>query len=106
MPDVFTLNLETEPSLTHLQVSVLLVDDQLIIAEAVRRMLADQDDIEFHFITDAREAITCANSLQPTVILQDLVMPEVDGFELIRRFRAEEMLAHVPIIVLSAREDP
>jgi two-component system chemotaxis family response regulator WspR len=106
MSDVLTLNLETEPSLTHFKVRVLLVDDQLIIAEAVRRMLADQSDIEFHFITDAREAIACANSLQPTVILQDLVMPEVDGFELIRRFRAEETLAHVPIIVLSAREDP
>ena len=88
MSDVLTLNLETEPSLTHFKVRVLLVDDQLIIAEAVRRMLADQSDIEFHFITDAREAIACANSLQPTVILQDLVMPEVDGFELIRRFGA------------------
>jgi two-component system chemotaxis family response regulator WspR len=106
MSDVLTLNLETEPSLTNFKVRVLLVDDQLIIVEAVRRMLADQDDIEFHFTTDAREAIACANTLQPTVILQDLVMPEVDGFELIRRFRAEEALAHVPIIVLSAREDP
>lgn len=106
MSDVLTLNLETEPSLTNFKVRVLLVDDQLIIVEAVRRMLAEQEDIEFHFTTDAREAISCANELQPTVILQDLVMPEVDGFELIRRFRNEEMLAHVPIIVLSAREDP
>jgi len=106
MSDVLTLNLENEPSLTNFKVRVLLVDDQLIIVEAVRRMLADQEDIEFHFTTDAREAINCANELQPTVILQDLVMPEVDGFELIRRFRNEEMLAHVPIIVLSAREDP
>lgn len=106
MSDVLTLNLETEPSLTNFKVRVLLVDDQLIIVEAVRRMLASEDDIEFHFTTDARDAIASANALQPTVILQDLVMPEVDGFELIRRFRAEEMLAHVPIIVLSAREDP
>ncbi len=106
MSDVLTLNLETEPSLTNFKVRVLLVDDQLIIVEAVRRMLADQEEIEFHVTTDAREAIACANELQPTVILQDLVMPEVDGFELIRRFRNEEMLAHVPIIVLSAREDP
>ncbi|WP_028102918.1 diguanylate cyclase [Pseudoduganella violaceinigra] len=106
MPDVLTLNLESEPSLTNFKVRVLLVDDQLIIVEAVRRMLADQDDIEFHFTTDAREAIACAHALQPTVILQDLVMPDVDGFELIRRFRADELLAHVPIIVLSAREDP
>jgi len=106
MSDVLSLNPDSEPSLTHFKVRVLLVDDQLIIVEAVRRMLADQDDIEFHFTTDAREAVQCANELQPTVILQDLVMPEIDGFELIRRFRSEELQAHVPIIVLSAREDP
>ncbi|MCE3264862.1 MAG: diguanylate cyclase response regulator [Pseudoduganella sp.] len=106
MSDVLTLNLETEPSLTNFKVRVLLVDDQLIIVEAVRRMLASEEDIEFHFTTDAREALASAMTLQPTVILQDLVMPEVDGFELIRRFRAEEALARVPIIVLSAREDP
>lgn len=106
MSDILTLNLETEPSLTNFKVRVLLVDDQLIIVEAVRRMLAGEDDIEFHFTTDAREAIDIADSLQPTVILQDLVMPDVDGFELIRRFRAEQAHAHVPIIVLSAREDP
>jgi two-component system chemotaxis family response regulator WspR len=106
MSDVLTLNLETEPSLTSFKVRVLLVDDQLIIVEAVRRMLASEEDIEFHFTTDAREALACAQALQPTVILQDLVMPDVDGFELIRQFRAEEALARVPIIVLSAREDP
>jgi len=106
MQEVLAVSPDTDPSLTHFKVRVLLVDDQLIIVEAVRRMLADQDDIEFHFTTDAREALQCANSLQPTVILQDLVMPEIDGFELIRRFRADELQAHVPIIVLSAREDP
>ena len=106
MSDVLTLNPDAEISLTNFRVRVLLVDDQLIIVEAVRRMLADQQDIEFHFTTNASEAVDCANTLQPTVILQDLVMPEVDGFELIRRLRAEEMQAHVPIIVLSAREDP
>jgi sigma-B regulation protein RsbU (phosphoserine phosphatase) len=40
------------------------------------------------------------------VILQDLVMPEVDGLELVRRFRADERFRDVPIIVLSTKEDP
>ena len=43
MSDVLTLNLETEPSLNNFKVRVLLVDDQLIIVEAVRRMLAGED---------------------------------------------------------------
>ncbi|HEU4373911.1 MAG TPA: diguanylate cyclase, partial [Telluria sp.] len=95
-----------EPVGTQFKVRVLLVDDQLIIVEAVRRMLSDQADIEFHFVSDSSSAIAAALQLQPTVILQDLVMPSVDGFTLIRRYREHAALRHVPVIVLSAKEDP
>ncbi len=85
---------------------MLLVDDQLIIVEAVRRMLAEHADIEFHSITDPGAAVAGARAPQPTVILQDLVMPAVDGFTLIGQYRDDEVLRHVPVIVLSAKEDP
>jgi two-component system chemotaxis family response regulator WspR len=96
---------EPEFSLTTFKVRVLLVDDQLLVVEAVRRMLADESDIEFHFVTDPAQAFDCARRLQPTVILQDLVMPGWDGFDLIGRYRAEAALAQVPVIVLSAKEE-
>jgi len=95
-----------DPGVTQFKVRVLLVDDQLIIVEAIRRMLADQHDIEFHYVTDPAAAIATAHQLQPTVILQDLVMPETDGFTLIREYREDKRLAQVPVIVLSAKEDP
>src|SRR5579862_5120800 len=69
-------------------VMVLLVDDQAFICEAIRRSLANQPDIDFHYCSDPNEAIAVANQLKPTVILQDLVMPEIDGLELVSRFRA------------------
>jgi two-component system chemotaxis family response regulator WspR len=97
---------DQEPALTNYKVRVLLVDDQLIIVEAVRRMLADQSDIEFHYVTDATMALQTAMQLQPTVILQDLVMPSIDGFGLITQYRARDALRSVPVIVLSAKEDP
>ncbi len=97
---------DADAGLTVFKVRVLLVDDQLIIVEAVRRMLAEQGDIEFHYVTDATLAAEAAVQLQPTVILQDLVMPNMDGFALIRQYRDEEILRHVPVIVLSAKEDP
>ncbi|RJG08502.1 diguanylate cyclase [Massilia cavernae] len=93
-------------AITNFKVRVLLVDDQLIIVEAVRRMLDTQDDIEFHYVSDAATALETALQLQPTVILQDLVMPEVDGFALIQQYRRQPALESVPVIVLSAREDP
>jgi two-component system chemotaxis family response regulator WspR len=106
MSESFSVPAELEPALTAFKVRVLLVDDQLIIVEAVRRMLSDQPDIEFHYVTDAALAQQTAGQLQPTVILQDLVMPSVDGFALIQAYRADELTRHVPVIVLSAKEDP
>ena len=70
-------------------VTVLLVDDQPIIGEAVRRMLASEDGIAFHYCNDALAALERAADIGPTVILQDLVMPGLDGLELVRRYRAD-----------------
>ena len=87
-------------------VSVLLVDDQPIIGEAVRRMLAGEDGVAFHYCKDAPAALDTAATVEPTVILQDLVMPGIDGLELVRRYRADERFRDVPVIVLSTKEDP
>lgn len=85
---------------------VLLIDDQPIVAEALRRMLADHREIEFHACTDVALALQTARKVRPTVILQDLVMPDIDGFTLVQFFRADPYVSKVPIIVLSSREDP
>ena len=84
---------------------VLLIDDQRIIGESVRSMLESESDIVFHFCQNPTEAVATALEVQPTVILQDLVMPELDGLELVRRFRVEKGLAAVPLIVLSGTEE-
>jgi two-component system chemotaxis family response regulator WspR len=104
MPDDSKLSSDDLHSVTR-KVRVLLVDDQPIIGEAIRRMLAGQPDIEFHFVTDACKAHETALAIQPTVILQDLVVPGTDGFQVIRDYRADEQLRDVPVVVLSARED-
>ena len=85
---------------------VLLVDDQAMVCEAVRRALANQADIDFHYCADAREAVSVANQIKPTVILQDLVMPGIDGLTLVNQFRANPATKDIPIIVLSTNENP
>jgi CheY-like chemotaxis protein/HPt (histidine-containing phosphotransfer) domain-containing protein len=97
---------EPEPTLADYHVMVLLVDDQAMVCEAVRRALANQSDIDFHYCSDASEAVTIANQLRPTVILQDLVMPGIDGLTLVGLFRANPATRDTPIIVLSTNEDP
>lgn len=88
------------------EITVLLIDDQAMIGEAVRRMLAEEEDIVFHFCQDPSKAIQMANEVSPTVILQDLVMPEVDGLTLVKFFRANPATVDVPLIVLSSKEEP
>jgi two-component system, chemotaxis family, response regulator WspR len=85
---------------------VLLVDDQLMIGETVRRALADEPNIVFHFCSEPGLAIMTAERIAPTVILQDLVMPGIEGLTLVREYRALQATRHTPIIVLSTREDP
>jgi two-component system chemotaxis family response regulator WspR len=86
-------------------IMVLLVDDQLLIGEAIRRMIASQPNIDFHYCSTAQDALAVAKEIKPTVILQDLVMPGVDGLELVRQYRADPATSATPIIVLSATED-
>lgn len=85
---------------------VLLVDDQAMVGEAVRRLLANQPNFDFHFCANAEAAVSTAVSVKPTVILQDLIMPGIDGLTLVRKFREHPVTRDIPIIVLSTREDP
>jgi len=85
---------------------VLLVDDQAMIGEAVRRGLSNEVNIDFHFCSDPHQAIAQAIRIKPTVILQDLVMPGLDGLSLVREYRNHPATKDIPIIVLSTKEDP
>ena len=90
----------------ELPLTVLLIDDQAIVGESIRRMLAAETDVRFHFCQDALKAIETANTVQPTVILQDLVMPDFDGLQLVKFFRANKATSETPMIVLSSKEEP
>ncbi len=92
-------------SLEHYKITVLLIDDQVMISEAVRRALSSEEDIEFHYCQDPTKAIKLAAEINATVILQDLVMPEVDGLMMVRYFRVNKATAKIPIIVLSTKEE-
>jgi len=97
--------IESGPPTSDFSTMVLLVDDQAIVAQAVRRLLADLPDIDLHYCSDPIEAIKVANKIGPSVILQDLVMPSMDGLDLVQLFRANPATAETPIIVLSSEED-
>ena len=87
-------------------ITVLLVDDQAMVGEAVRRKLATQADIRFHFCADTAKVMETIERVKPTVILQDLVMPGTDGMTLLRQYRQNKDTQNIPVIVLSTKEEP
>jgi len=91
---------------SSIPVSVLLIDDELLIGEAMRIKLASEYDIAFHYCKDPDKALEKAISAQPTVIMLDLVMPGVNGLTMVKFFKSSEDFQEVPLIVLSAREEP
>jgi adenylate cyclase len=100
-----TMGVEGAAALPKHAIKVLLVDDQAIIGEAVRRLLATEEDIIFRYCSDPTTALHVANEFAPTVILQDLVMPDIDGLMLVRFFRANTPTRNIPLIVLSTKEE-
>ncbi|MEM6434827.1 MAG: response regulator, partial [Cyanobacteria bacterium P01_D01_bin.115] len=100
---------ETTPSVTTQQIPqspvVLLIDDQPIVAESIRRLLLSEPDIHFHYCSDPQQAIPFAIKISPTVILQDLVMPDTDGLMLVKFFRNTPVTKDIPVIVLSNRDE-
>jgi len=70
-------------------------------------MLEPEQDIVFHYCNDPIQALKVAKACQPTVILQDLVMPQMDGLLLVRFLRSRDAPTHhIPLIVLSSKEEP
>ncbi|MEY4513337.1 MAG: response regulator [Pseudomonadota bacterium] len=81
---------------------VLLVEDDLDIAEAILDVLMDEG-YEVAHATNGREALELLHSQpRPSVILLDLMMPEMDGPEFRREQLLDPKLSSIPVVVLSA----
>jgi adenylate cyclase len=87
-------------------ITVLLVDDQAIIGESIRQLLRDERYIDFHHCQDPHLAFSDVASVKPDVILQDLIMPGVDGLDLLMQLKRDTATRDIPVIVLSSREEP
>jgi signal transduction histidine kinase len=83
--------------------SVLVVEDTPDVARMVR--LALHHEFRVLAAANGRRGLELALKHQPTVIVTDLMMPEMDGLELTRRLRADPSTKHVPIVMLTARGD-
>ena len=79
---------------------VLVVDDEPMVRDVLARYLA-RDGFEVETVGDGEAALAAFEAVRPDLILLDLMLPRVDGFEVFRRLRAAGVASHV--IMLTAR---
>jgi CheY-like chemotaxis protein len=85
--------------------TVLLVDDDEDIREALRAILEDEG-FDVHVAINGKDALDSLRSgLRPNVILLDLMMPVMSGWQFRSAQRADPVLALIPVVVLSAVHD-
>jgi len=85
--------------------SILLIDDQRFVGMALARLLEGEPGLELHCCERGSEAEATADRIRPALILQDLVLPDVDGLALVRAFRQRASTVRTPVIVLSGNDD-
>jgi DNA-binding NtrC family response regulator len=84
--------------------TILIVDDEKIGRDVLKGLLIKQD-YDLNFAESGKEAIDKARELTPDIILLDIMMPDMDGFEVCQNLRSDPVLAEVPVIMITALDD-
>ena len=79
----------------------MIVDDSTFLHRLIRAYL-ESEPIEIHSAYSGDEALAAAVQLRPSLILLDVDMPEMDGFEVCRRLKADPATQNLPLIFLTA----
>jgi signal transduction histidine kinase len=86
--------------------SVLLIDDEPFAEDIISHGMKGCASYALRYARDPGMAVELAKEVGATVVLVDLRMPEIDGFEVTRRLRADKDTEHIPVVLLSSEEDP
>jgi len=89
---------------THGRPKLLVVDDQPINIQVMYRCFAG--DFQVFMATNGEQALGLCKSNPPDLILLDVVMPGMDGFEVCKRLKTDESTRHIPVIFVTAHTDP
>ena len=83
---------------------ILIVDDDPSARQTVVALL-ENENYELELVEDGFQALQVIGKIQPDLILLDVMMPGMDGFEVCRRIRATPKFAEVPIILITAHNN-
>ncbi len=104
------MKMEPEASLPHFQFPIsknrprlLLIEDNPDVVRYISSLLVA--DYQIYKAGNGKEGVEAAFRLVPDIVISDVMMPEMDGFEVCRVLKTDERTSHVPIILLTAKAD-
>jgi hypothetical protein len=86
-------------------IQILIVEDSLTQAVKLQYLL-EEEGIQTVVARNGLDALTLLQTTRPHLIISDIIMPEMDGYELCRRLKSDASLKNIPIILLTALSDP
>src|SRR6185503_16287206 len=87
------------------KVEILVVEDSPTQAERLRYIL-EQHNYSVSVAQNGKQALTLLSQHKPTLVISDIMMPEVDGYQLCQQIKTNESLKDIPVILLTSLSDP
>jgi CheY-like chemotaxis protein len=85
---------------------ILYIEDNPVNAMIIGELISRRDDLTLHVADDGASGVAQAVQRRPDLVLLDMQLPDMDGFEVLRRLRADATTAGIPCIALSANAMP
>jgi len=89
--------------MTETRKKIFLVDDDIINLKTGKNALANHYDV--YPLDSGKALFEMLPNVQPDLILLDIMMPEMDGHEVLKRLKADKQAAHIPVIFLTSKGD-
>ncbi len=86
-------------------IEVLVVDDSQVQADYIKRLL-ERYNYKAYSLNNAKEALIYLQANRPSLIITDVVMPEMSGFDLCSKVKSDPNTRHIPVILLTALSEP
>ena len=87
------------------EITILVIDDHPPLIELLRRYLTNSR-CRVVGVSNGQEGLALARALHPNAVLLDVMMPEIDGWEILQRLRNTPETAHIPVVICSIFNDP
>ena len=84
---------------------ILLADDSITIQKVIELTFSDED-FELHTVGNGQKAIDEIRSIQPDIVLCDIIMPEKNGYEVCEFIKSTDELQHIPVLLLTGAFEP